>query len=90
MLQQGFKLRPATPRQILFMAVQKMFQQHIELLHPAPAQPPEFFDPDSACLRHMACRAQIPRRAMSIFLVSAMALAGFNPLGQVLVQFMMV
>jgi len=33
---------------------------------------------------HQTCRSTI------IFLISAMALAGFNPLGQVLVQFMIV
>jgi len=88
--QQGFKLRPAASRQILMVTSQKIFQQHIEFFHSAPAQPPEFFNPDSARLCHFAGRLQIPRRAMSIFLVSAMALAGFSPLGQVLVQFMMV
>ena len=34
--------------------------------------------------RDQTCRSTI------IFLISAMALAGFNPLGQVLVQFMIV
>jgi hypothetical protein len=52
-------------------------QQYVEFTHTSSALPPE------------ATFAQY-RRSASIFLVSAMALAGLSPLGQVLVQFMMV
>lgn len=38
----------------------------------------------------LAISAAYPWRATIIFLISAMALAGLRPLGQVLVQFMMV
>ena len=43
-----------------------------------------------ALTEHRAGSAPHTARAIIIFLISAMAFAGFNPLGQVLAQFMMV
>ena len=57
-------------------------QQLIKLTHPAPATPAQFFQLD--VIVHHTLRATIS------FLISAMALAGFKPFGQVRAQFMMV
>jgi hypothetical protein len=62
-------------RMVLLQIVQ---QQHIQFLHAAPATPAQ------------PARGVAQRRSTINFLISPMALAGFSPLGQVLVQFMMV
>jgi hypothetical protein len=43
-----------------------------------------------ACAGVTRCRARQTARSSSIFLVSAIALAGFKPFGQALAQFMIV
>ena len=61
------------------MLVEPAFEEHIELLHAAPAPPAQ---PSEA--------AQVCSRSAIIFLISAMALAGLRSFGQASVQFMIV
>jgi hypothetical protein len=65
----------------------KPLEENVQLLHP-PAAPPQ----EAAALRiqrHRGGGAQ-DWRSTIIFLISAMALAGFRSLGQTSVQFMIV
>ena len=63
-------------------------QQHVELAHAAPAAPAQL-RLLAVVVRPCLRRAQCCRSAI-IFLISAMAFAGFRSLGQACAQFMIV
>ncbi len=71
------------PRIVLF---EKTKQDQIQLFHAAAATPPQATD----VIHTWLARLCLQRRSMISFLISAMALAGFSPLGQVRAQFMIV
>lgn len=82
-----FELWPVVCGERLRLSFHKSFQQYVELFHAPAAHPPE-----ASQARGLVqfSADHTPLRAIIIFLISAMALAGFKPLGQVRVQFMMV
>ena len=77
-------------RRLRVFALQEAQQQHVELLHSAPAAPAEASPfPLFVCRRVRRRRAQCCRSAI-MRLISPMARAGFRSFGQASAQFMIV
>ena len=89
LVEQALQRLQFLPVEAIQDTVDEAIQQHVELLHPAPATPARPLDPQPP--GHMPTRRVVQKLlATIIFLMPAIAFAGFNPFGQAVVQFMMV